>query len=103
VARDTYISRLLARLDWATWPEVQGGPSGAARYPVLRGDEPGLATVRRVLLPSEPYRFDERHIAEVQALCPQARVQLVDGEWLSWYGPRAAQALRTLRSLRESP
>lgn len=103
VARDTYIARLLARLDWATWPEVQGGPTGAARYPVMSGREPGLATVRRVLLPSEPYRFDQRHRAEVQALCPQARVQLVDGEWLSWYGPRAAQALRHLRSLRESP
>ncbi|MBQ0959821.1 cobalamin-binding protein [Ideonella sp. 4Y11] len=103
VARDTYISRLLARLDWTTLPGQLGGPTGAARYPVMTGTEPWLATVRRVLLPSEPYRFDERHLAEVQALCPQARVRLVDGEWLSWYGPRAAQALRHLRALRESP
>ena len=42
-------------------------------------------------------------LPEVQALCPQARVHLVDGEWLSWYGPRAAAALRSLRALRESP
>ena len=64
---------------------------------------PWLAQVRRVLLPSEPYRFGPEHLAEVQSLCPQARVHLVEGEWLSWYGPRAAQALRVLRVLRESP
>jgi len=102
VARDTYIARLLARVGWLTLPDQLGGPSGAARYPVMSGREPWLATARQVLLPSEPYRFDERHIAEVQALCPQARVRLVDGEWLSWYGPRAAAALRHLRGLRDS-
>lgn len=103
VARDTYIARLLARLDWPTLPAVEGGPTGAARYPAHAADAPWLAEVRRVLLPSEPYRFGAEHLAEVQALCPQARVDLVEGEWLSWYGPRAAQALRVLRALRESP
>jgi len=55
--------------------------------------------VQRVLLSSEPYRFDTSHIAQAQALCPQAQVQLVDGELLSWYGPRAAAGLRELRHL----
>jgi hypothetical protein len=32
-------------------------------------------------------------------LCPTASVQLVDGELLSWYGPRAAQGLDYLRDL----
>jgi hypothetical protein len=39
----------------------------------------------------------------VRALCPAARVHLVEGEALSWYGPRAEGALRLLRALRESP
>lgn len=99
VARDTYLSAMLARVGWATLPEVEGGPTGAARYPTLRGDEPWLATVDRVLLSSEPYRFDERHVAEAQALAPHAKVQLVDGELLSWYGPRAVAGLRYLRGL----
>jgi hypothetical protein len=51
------------------------------------------------LLSSEPYRFSDQHLALAQALCPQARVRLVDGELLSWYGPRAAQGLRYLRGL----
>lgn len=99
VARDTYIARMLATVNWLSLPAADGGPHGAARYPVLRGHEPWLAEVQQVLLSSEPYRFDARHVAEVQALCPHARVRLVDGELLSWYGPRAAQGLRYLREL----
>ena len=33
------------------------------------------------------------------ALCPEARVLRVDGELLSWYGPRAVAGLRYLRAL----
>jgi hypothetical protein len=103
VARDTYISRLLARVNWLTLPDSLGGPQGAARYPVLTGDEPWLADVRRVLLSSEPYRFTSEHIAAAQVLAPKARVQLVDGELLSWYGARAAAGLRYVRALAGQP
>jgi hypothetical protein len=99
VARDTYISRMLERVRWRTLPDVHGGESGAARYPVVHGDEPWLAEVERVLLSSEPYRFGEQHIVEAQRLCPNARVRLVDGEMLSWYGARAVQGLRYLREI----
>ncbi len=99
VARDTYISRLLACVGWQTLPAQQGGEHGAARYPTLRGDESWLADVREALLSSEPYAFAHEHLAQAQALCPQARVRLVDGELLSWYGPRTAAGLRHLREL----
>ena len=99
IARDTYISRMLARVRWLSLPAVDGGPHGAARYPVVQGGEPWLADVQRVLLSSEPYRFDESHFPAAQALAPQAAVQLVDAEMLSWYGARAAAGLRYLRAL----
>jgi len=99
VARDTYISRLLAQANWHTWPPVDGGASGASRYPVVNGDEPWLAEVQQVLLSSEPYNFRHEHLALAQQLCPGARVQLVDGELLSWYGPRAPDGLRYAASL----
>ncbi len=99
VARDTYVSRLLARVAWQTLPAVEGGPHGAARYPALDGNEPWLAEVDLVLLSSEPYAFGEHHFEAVRALCPQARVRLVDGELLSWYGSRAVAGLRYLRGL----
>ena len=103
VARDTYISTLLAEAGWQTWPDVEGGEHGAGRYPVLSGTEPGLAQVDRVLLSSEPYRFGPEHLTEVQGLCPQAHVQLVDGEALSWWGARGAAGLDYLRELATSP
>jgi ABC-type hemin transport system substrate-binding protein len=103
IARDTYISRLLARVGWASLPEAEGGARGAARYPAIAGAEPWLADVERVLLSSEPYRFDASHVAAARALCPRApRVQLVDGAALSWYGARTAAGLAYLRGLADA-
>ncbi len=99
VARDTYISRLLAAAGWQTLPAVDGGPLGAARYPQLAADDPLWQAVDEVWLSSEPYRFGEAHLAEVQRLAPQARVRLVDGELCSWWGARTAQGLAYLHAL----
>jgi ABC-type Fe3+-hydroxamate transport system substrate-binding protein len=99
VARNTYISRMLASVNWQTLPALEGDERGATRYPVVQGDEPWLASVQRVLLSSEPFRFNDVHLRAAQALCPQANVQRVDGELLSWYGARAVPGLRYLREL----
>jgi hypothetical protein len=103
VARDTYISQMLALVGWQTWPDVLGGDGvalpGATRYPALRGDEAWLSQVERVLLSSEPYRFGEQHLQEVKNWLPQAQVQRVDGEMLSWYGSRAVKGLAYLAEL----
>ena len=99
VARDTYIARMLAYVGWRTWPDVDGGERGAARYPAIDGTEPWLSAVEQVLLSSEPYAFSDEHIGQAQALCPQARVRRVNGELLSWYGSRTAAGLRYLRGL----
>jgi hypothetical protein len=40
------------------------------------------------LLSSEPYPFKEKHIAELQAVLPDGKIVLVDGEMFSWYGSR---------------
>ena len=52
-----------------------------------------------MLLSSEPYSFDASHFEAARALCPNAKVRLVDGEMLSWYGVRAIEGLRYLRNL----
>lgn len=99
VARDTYISRMLATVGWQSLPAGDGGEVGAARYPEFDPGAPWLGEVDEILLSSEPYRFRERHIDEARQLAPRARVRLVDGELLSWYGPRAARGLAYLREL----
>lgn len=100
VARDTYVSQMLALVNWQTLPDVQGGAAGAARYPQLSLTEPWLGSVQEVLLSSEPYRFDAAALRDMQAqlrdCAPHARVRLVDGEMCSWYGSRAIAGLNYL-------
>jgi hypothetical protein len=48
-----------------------------------------------VLLSSEPYRFNDTHVAELEALAGKPAL-LVDGEMTSWYGPRAIAGLAYL-------
>ena len=99
VARDTYIAATLAEVGWSTLPAVEGGETGAARYPAFDWNAPWLAGVERVLLSTEPYRFRAAHLAEVARLAARPAL-LVDGEMVSWYGSRAARGLRWLMALR---
>jgi len=94
VGRDTYIASMLGAAGWDTLPV-----EASARFPQFTWDEPWLADVGRVLLPSEPYAFTARDMAEVGTLA-QRPVVRVDGEMLSWYGSRAIAGLRYLADLR---
>jgi hypothetical protein len=99
IARDTYIAATLAAVGWHTLPAVDGGETGAARYPAFGWDAPWLEGVERVLLSTEPYRFRAEHLQEVERLAARPAL-LVDGEMVSWYGSRAAMGLRWLCALR---
>lgn len=101
VARDTYIAATLAAVGWHTLPAVEGGETGAARYPAFEWTAPWLGEVERVLLSTEPYRFRETHVDEVARLAARP-VTLVDGEMVSWYGSRAARGVRWLCALRQT-
>ena len=103
VARDTYISRLLAAAGWHTLPDLQGGDSGAARYPLVerrRALADGGAA--GACCPANPTASARSTVALAQALCPNAQVRCVDGELLSWYGARTAAGLRYARTLADS-
>jgi ABC-type Fe3+-hydroxamate transport system substrate-binding protein len=58
------------------------------RYPSIELASLAPENCECILLSSEPYPFRERHIAEIQAEIPHARIRLVDGEMFSWYGSR---------------
>ncbi len=65
---------------------------GDARYPEFSVQDLAEADPEIVLLSSEPYPFTEKHIAEINMILPSAPVQLVDGEFFSWYGSRLEHA-----------
>jgi hypothetical protein len=70
----------------------------ATRYPRIQPDAVAALGPELVLLPSEPYPFGAADAAEV-AGWSVARVELVDGRALTWYGPRIPAALATFRAL----
>jgi ABC-type Fe3+-hydroxamate transport system substrate-binding protein len=41
-----------------------------------------------VMLSSEPYPFNDKHMEEIKIILPDTKVILVDGEMFSWYGSR---------------
>lgn len=72
------------------------------RYPeVLLADLPARAP-EVLLLSTEPYPFQEKHLFEFQEVCPQADIRLVDGEMFSWYGSRLLEAPAYFQGLRGS-
>ena len=70
-----------------------------SRYPEVTPQEIMAAKPQLILLSSEPYPFKQKHMAELQALCPQAKILLVDGEMFSWYGSRMLHAVGYLKDL----
>jgi len=108
VSRDTYISRMLALVNWQTWPEnapqacADGDcsrPNAAGeRYPSFRWNDALVRGLDQVLLSTEPYRFTEDHADALERQLGKP-VMLVDGEMLSWYGSRAIAGVRYLAEL----
>lgn len=94
VGHDTFIHDMLARGGFVNvffgqtrYPEVTRAALAAARPEVL-------------LLPSEPYPFQEAHLDAFRAALPGVAIRLVDGEPFSWYGSRLRYTPDSLTALR---
>ncbi|MBS1646354.1 MAG: ABC transporter substrate-binding protein [Bacteroidetes bacterium] len=62
------------------------------RYPKIDVSDLQQNKPDYLFLSSEPYPFQEKHAAELQAHLPHTRIVLVDGEMFSWYGSRMLHA-----------
>lgn len=58
------------------------------RYPALTEIQLQELNPELVLLSSEPFPFQAKHVEELRTLLPDAKVMLVDGKLFSWYGSR---------------
>ncbi len=86
----TYATSLLGRLGINNVFATHGP------YPEVTLEEAAALVPDVVIAPDEPYRFGERHRAELEQVAP---VRFVDGADLLWWGARTAAALDRLRAV----
>jgi ABC-type Fe3+-hydroxamate transport system substrate-binding protein len=81
----------------------------AERYPEFRLEEAACRMPEVILLPTEPYHFTEDDIHVFAAMgndipaVRHRRIHVVEGELLSWYGPRLARALAEVSAIFHRP
>ena len=94
-AKNTFIDEML---HFAGFSNVLNNKT---RYPEFNINELAALAPEVILLSSEPYPFKARHLEELQEICPNAVIKLVDGELFSWYGNRLLHAVPYFFTLRK--
>lgn len=84
VNQDTFIDDMLRR----SGLENVFAERSDSRYPEITEAELIAAAPEILLLSSEPFPFNEKHIAHFQKFLPNTRIEMADGEMFSWYGSR---------------
>lgn len=109
VSRATYASRMLALVNWATWPDDASTPQACVdgdcsrpnapgtRYPNFRWSDALVRDLDAVLLSTEPYGFTEDHADALERQIGKP-VLLVDGALVSGTGGAAA-GIRYLQAM----
>lgn len=90
---DTFIDTMLQACGWNNCQRDR------MRYPEISFSELAQLRPDLVLLSSEPYPFQQKHIIELQQVLPDTKVVLADGEMFSWYGSRMADAFDYFRKM----
>ena len=91
---DTFINDMLNRLGFHNVAQ-----SLDSRYPEITDQQIQSFQPDVIFLSSEPYPFKAKHIEELQAICPQVTIKLVDGELFSWYGSRLVHSVAYFKEL----
>ncbi|HEV8513733.1 MAG TPA: helical backbone metal receptor [Cyclobacteriaceae bacterium] len=83
--KNTFIDAVLSKIGLVNRLEIE-------RYPELSFEDVKKLSPEIILLSSEPFPFQQKHIDELQLIFPTTRIILVDGEMFSWYGSRMLKA-----------
>ena len=83
----TFINDMLQRCGFKNCFQNLNG-----HYPEISVGQLQQANPELILLSSEPFPFQEKHVEAFRKICPQAKIMLVDGELFSWYGSRLLHA-----------
>jgi ABC-type Fe3+-hydroxamate transport system substrate-binding protein len=93
-AKETYIDSVLEHY------HLENIFSDSKRYPQVSLKELSDKSPELILLSSEPYPFKEKYIKEIEEVCPDAQIELINGEWFSWYGSGMTEAFEELNTWR---
>ncbi|MEO6489505.1 MAG: helical backbone metal receptor [Ferruginibacter sp.] len=94
IGGDTFISSMM---DHAGFENVY---KAQERYPTIQIKDIKRSSAQVLLLSSEPYPFQQKHLEELHELLPAIKIILVDGEIFSWYGSRLLMAPDYFEKLR---
>ncbi|HAA00212.1 MAG TPA: cobalamin-binding protein [Flavobacteriales bacterium] len=72
-----------------------------SRYPELTEEQIADLQPEYLLLSSEPYPFEEKHVDYWKKRLPETKTIIVDGEFFSWYGSRLQKAPEYFNTLRQ--
>ena len=92
---DTFIGSILEQHLGATLCV----PAQPGRYPQVEETELQSLGPDVVMLSSEPFPFQSKHVDQIKRLCPEARIMQVAGDMFSWYGSRLVEAAAYLKAL----
>ncbi len=70
------------------------------RYPEIKINNLMELDLDLILLSSEPFPFKQKHIEEIRNYT-KARIEIVDGEFFSWYGSRSLIAFDYFKKFRD--
>lgn len=90
--RNTFINNILERAGMENVAHLN-------RYPEISPQQLRESNPELILLSSEPYPFKDVHVNEMEKICPEAKVIVVDGEMFSWYGSRLIHTPTYLKTL----
>lgn len=81
VGKNTYVNSFLSHLGYRNMIKNE-------RYPALSKEQLKNHDPGEILLSSEPFPFDTKHIEEIKEITGSSSIRLVNGEFYSWYGTR---------------
>lgn len=93
IGGDTFINSMLTYCGFLNLYE------DLKRYPVVEINDLIEKDCKLLLLSTEPYPFQQKHIMELQEQLPGTTILLADGEMFSWYGSRLLKAPAYFRQL----
>lgn len=92
-AKNTYISNILSLAGLTNSFEQ------LTRYPEITLEQLEQVNPDVIFLSSEPFPFQQKHIDFFKKRLPKARVMLIDGELISWYGSRLIKTAPYLQKI----